>query len=198
MMGSLEALKAELQHFGERNDHEHSDRPMRMLNITRETGEFLSVLVRATAARHILEIGTSNGYSALWLAEAASAVGGSVTTVEASEYKAGLARETFSRSGLSKHITLIHDDAERVLGQSRADAFDLIFLDSNRSAYPQWWRMIRHVLRPGGLLIVDNALSHREEMAPFSALVEADEAFTVSLVPVGKGELLAVKAGGSG
>jgi predicted O-methyltransferase YrrM len=72
-----------------------------MLNITRDTGEFLSALVRATLARRVLEIGTSNGYSTLWLAEAAKAIGGTVTTVEFSEYKAGLAAANFSRSGLA-------------------------------------------------------------------------------------------------
>ena len=87
----LEALKIELERFGEENDGVTVERSQRMLNITRDTGEFLSALVRATAARRILEIGTSNGYSTLWLAEAARATGGTVTTVEFSEYKFGLA-----------------------------------------------------------------------------------------------------------
>ncbi|WP_136064005.1 O-methyltransferase [Modicisalibacter radicis] len=194
MPSSLEALKAELEHFGRENDGSHSERSRRMLNITRDTGEFLSVLVRATAARHILEIGTSNGYSTLWLAEAARATGGKVTTVEASHYKAGLASETFSRSGLEEHITLVHDDAQAVLVQAAEASVDVLFLDSERSRYPGWWGQIRRVLRPGGLLIVDNAVSHQEEMAPFAALLESDGKFTISLVPVGNGELLAVKA----
>ena len=194
MQSPLEALKAELENFGKKNDRAHSERPKRMLNITRDTGEFLSVLVRATAARHILEIGTSNGYSTLWLAEAACATGGRVTTVEASEYKAGLASDTFSRSGLNEYIALIHDDAGATLSQATDASIDLLFLDSERSEYPAWWDQVRRVLRPGGLLIVDNAISHREEMEPFTALIEADKEFTTSLVPVGKGEFLAVKA----
>jgi predicted O-methyltransferase YrrM len=80
MADSLEILKAELERFGQANDAATNERPGRMLNITRDTGEFLVVLVRATAAR--LEIGTSNGYSTLWLADAARGIGGSVTTVE--------------------------------------------------------------------------------------------------------------------
>jgi predicted O-methyltransferase YrrM len=79
---SLETLKAELERFGQANDAATNERPRRMLNITRDTGEFLVVLVRATAARRVLEIGTSNGYSTLWLADAARGIGGSVTTVE--------------------------------------------------------------------------------------------------------------------
>ncbi|MCG7600239.1 class I SAM-dependent methyltransferase [Halomonas sp. McH1-25] len=193
-MDALDALKAELEQFGNDNDSTHSERSKRMLNITRDTGEFLSVLVRATSARHILEIGTSNGYSTLWLAEAACTTGGHVTTVEASKYKANLASETFFRSGLSEIITLVHDDAGAALSRAADTSIDLLFLDSERAEYPVWWNQIRRVLRPGGLLIVDNAISHREEMAPFAALIESDKGYTLSLVPVGKGELLAVKA----
>jgi predicted O-methyltransferase YrrM len=189
----LEALKAELERFGEANDAATNERPRLMLNITRDTGEFLSVIVRATAARDVLEIGTSNGYSTLWLAEAARATSGSVTTVEFAEYKAKLASNTFSRSGLSPFITLVHDDAGHYLQRSDASAYDLIFLDSERSEYPGWWPHLRRVIRPGGLLIADNATSHVEQMAPFVALAKADPAFTTCLVPVGKGEFLAAK-----
>jgi predicted O-methyltransferase YrrM len=190
---SLETLKAELERFGEANAAATNERPRLMLNITRDTGEFLSVIVRATVARQVLEIGTSNGYSTLWLAEAARAISGSVTTVEFAEYKVGLASTTFSRSGLSPFITLVHDDAGHLLQQSDASVYDLIFLDSERPEYPGWWPHLRRVIRPGGLLIVDNATSHVEQMAPFVALVKADPAFTTCLIPVGKGEFLAVK-----
>jgi predicted O-methyltransferase YrrM len=150
-----------------------------MLNIIRDTGEFLAVLVRATAARRVLEIGTSNGYSTLWLADAARAIGGSVTTVECAEYKSGLASANFARSGLSPFIALVHDDAGRLLRRTDPRAYDLIFLDSERPEYPGWWPHLRRVLRPGGLLIVDNATYHMEQMAPFVELVTA----TLSLRP---------------
>jgi len=154
----------------------------------------LAVLIRATLARRVLEIGTSNGYSTLWLADAARAIGGSVTTVEFSDYKVGLASKNFDRSGLAAYISLIHDDAGRVLERSADSAFDLVFLDSERPEYPGWWRNLKRVLRPGGLLVVDNATSHPEEMAPFVAIIKADTSFTTSLVPVGNGEFMAVKA----
>jgi len=190
----LEALKTKLERFGAANDGATAERSRRMLNITRDTGEFLSVLVRATLARRVLEIGTSNGYSTLWLAEAARAIGGTVTTVESSEYKVGLASANFARSGLGAHITLVHDDAARLLQRSTQGAFDFIFLDSERSEYPGWWPQLRRVLRPGGLLAADNASSHAEQLAPFVALVKADSMFATSLVPLGNGEFLAVKA----
>lgn len=194
MSDSLETLKTELERFGGSNDGSTDERPRRMLNITRDTGEFLSVLVRATVARRVLEIGTSNGYSTLWLAEAAQATGGVITTVECSEYKIGLASVNFARSGLAPFITLVHDEAGRLLQRSEQSAFDFVFLDSERSEYPGWWPQLRRVLRPGGLLVVDNAISHVEDTAPFVALVNADPLFATSLVPVGNGEFLAVKA----
>jgi predicted O-methyltransferase YrrM len=194
MTSTLEGLKIELERFGEANDQATSERSRRMLNITRDTGEFLSVLIRATGARRVLEIGTSNGYSTLWLAEAASVAGARVTTVEFSEYKVGLASATFDRSGLGSLISLVHDDAGRVLQRSDDNAFDFVFLDSERSEYVGWWHHLRRVLRPGGLLVVDNAVSHAEQMTPFTALVRDDPLFSTSLVPVGNGEFLAVKA----
>jgi predicted O-methyltransferase YrrM len=80
----------------------------------------------------VLEIGTSNGYSTLWLADAVRTIGGSITTVEFAEYKIGLASANFARSGLSPFITLLHDDAARLLQRSDQNAYDLIFLDSER------------------------------------------------------------------
>jgi predicted O-methyltransferase YrrM len=194
MADQLPSLMAELEQLGKANDSSTSERARKMLNITHDTGEFLAVLVRATLARRVLEIGTSNGYSTLWLATAARAIGGSVTTVEFSDYKVGLASKNFDRSGLAAYISLVHDDAGRVLERSADSAYDFIFLDSERPEYPSWWPNLRRVLRPTGLLVVDNAVSHPEEMAPFVALVEADTSFTTSLVPVGNGEFMAVKA----
>jgi len=193
-MDPLDALLAELERFGKANDGSTTERPRRMLNITRDTGEFLAVLVRATLARRVLEIGTSNGYSTLWLAGAARAIGGTVTTVELSDYKVGLATSNFARSGLARYIAVVHDDAGRVLCRSADGAFDLVFLDSERAEYPGWWGDLKRVLRPGGLLVVDNATSHVAEMAPFVAQVSADASFVTSLVPVGNGEFLALKA----
>jgi predicted O-methyltransferase YrrM len=190
---SLVSLRAELERFGDANDAATNERSRRMLNITRDTGEFLAVLVRATGARRVLEIGTSNGYSTLWLGEAARGTGGSVTTLEFDAYKVELATANFDRAGLSPFIKVVQGDAGLFLERSAQSAYDLVFLDSERTEYPGWWPNLSRVLSPGGLLIVDNATSHVEEMAPFLALVTADAGFATCLVPVGKGEFLAVK-----
>jgi predicted O-methyltransferase YrrM len=190
----LEMLKCELERFGATHDAATNDRTRRMFNITRDTGELLNVLVRATAARRVLEIGTSNGYSTLWLGEAVSAIDGAVTTVELDEHKIELASANFARSGLTPYITQVHEDAGHFLECSSDNAYDMIFLDSERPLYVGWWPDLRRVLRPGGLFIVDNATSHVDEMAAFVAGVRADRSFATSLVPIGKGEFVAVKA----
>lgn len=193
MNESLKELLFELEQFGLNNDEAIADRPRRMLNITRDTGEFLSVLVRAMNAQRVLEIGTSNGYSTLWLALAAQAVDGQVTTVELSDFKVALAAKNFERSGLAPFITQIHGEAGALLESCSESSFDVVFLDSERSEYPEWWPDIKRVLRKGGLLVVDNATSHAVEMAPFVALVSADCDFTTCTVPVGNGEFLATR-----
>ncbi len=193
MIEPLENLLTEIEQFGRDNDRATAERPRKMLNITRDTGEFLALLVRAMLARRVLEIGTSNGYSTLWLASAARDITGSVTTVEKSQYKIDLAAKNFARSGLTSSISQVNDDAGRLLGASPDDAFDLIFLDSERPEYSGWWPNLRRVLRPGGLLVVDNATSHPAEVASFVAVVRADPEFVTSLVPVGNGEFLAVR-----
>lgn len=193
MNESLQLLLHELEEFGANNDTAIAERPRRMLNITRDTGEFLSVLVRATEARRVLEIGTSNGYSTLWLAQAALAVGGQVTTIELSDYKRQLAARNFERSGLAHAITQVDGNAGAFLQSAPDASYDLIFLDSERSEYPAWLPNVKRILREGGLMVVDNAISHASEMAPFIELVTADGDFTCCTVPVGNGEFLATR-----
>ncbi|NHZ64505.1 O-methyltransferase [Massilia genomosp. 1] len=188
---ALQALLSEIEHFGQANDAAHDERGRRMLNITRGTGQFLAHVIDSLGARAILEVGTSNGYSTLWLADAVAARGGKVTTIEMAPDKLAMARMNFVASGLDAVITQREGEAGQVLAQAPDGAYDLVFLDSERAAYPGWWADLKRVLRPHGLLIVDNATSHAAEMAPFVQVIKADGAFSTSLVQVGKGELVA-------
>lgn len=191
---TLDTLLGELEAFGIANDAAHAERGSRMLNITRDTGELLAVLIQARGARRLLEIGTSNGYSTLWLAHAAQGLQGTVVTVELAQDKFAMAQANFARAQLASVIEQKLGDAAEVLRAAQDGAHDFIFLDSARSQYQTWWPQLDRVLVAGGVLVVDNATSHYEEMAAFLDGIRADPRYTTCLVPVGKGEFIAVKS----
>lgn len=190
---ALEQLKRELERFGEQNDGAQHSRGSKMLNITRDTGELLAVLVQTRGAQAVLEIGTSNGYSTLWLAEAVKRLGGRVTTIELDEGKRTMAAANFERAGLAPWIEQLAGEAGTLLPTLPTAAYPLIFLDSDRLYYQAWWPEIQRLLAPRGLLVVDNAISHEDEMREWMAQVRRDPYFLTSLVPVGKGEFLVVR-----
>jgi len=117
------------------------------------------------------------------------------TTVGYAERKYRLAQQTFARTPLAARIEAIHGDAGEILIETADAVYNRILLDSERSAYPGWWPDVKRILRPGGLLVVDNALSQVGLMAPLKALVDADSEFTTCLVAVDKEESWATRSG---
>jgi predicted O-methyltransferase YrrM len=173
------------------HDAAQTDRLARYRNVEPETAELLGVLVRATTAHRVFEIGTSNGYSTIWLADAAEAIGGRVLSVEIASGRSRLAEENLRRCGLEAELRV--EDAADTLRTSADTSWDLIFLDAERPAYAGYWPDLLRSLRPGGLLAIDNVLTHPEEVADVRALIEAEATVTTAVVPVGAGVLLAVK-----
>jgi len=193
MDDALRSLLKELEDFGTRNDADASARQEKMLNITPDTGELLAILVRATRARRVLEVGTSNGYSTLWLAEAVKATSGNVVTVEISAAKAEMARSNLERGGMVALVRQEIGEAGQFLAERPAASYDLLFLDADRSQYLAWWPSIQRALVPGGLMVVDNAVSHAGQIESFRAEVQAAPGWRSVVVPIGKGELVALK-----
>ena len=174
------------------HDAEQEDRLERFRNVEPETAEMLAVLVRALDAPRVLELGTSNGYSTLWLADAAEAVGGRVTSVELDGGRTEMARRHLDEAGLAAELRV--QDAGETLRASDADAWDFVFLDAERGAYAAYWPDLLRSLRPGGLLAIDNVLSHAGEVAEVTAVIAAEPAVATALVPIGAGVRLVVKA----
>jgi predicted O-methyltransferase YrrM len=188
----LRVLLDDLADFGRRNDERETERDRRMLNITPETGRLLAILVRAMGARQVLEVGTSNGYSTIWLAWAAQAIGGHVTTIERAAPKVAMARANLERAGLAPFVTIREGAALDVLADL-SGPFDLIFLDADREHYLAYLDLLLPLLRSGGLLVTDNVASHAHEMAAFLARVKNDPALDSVTLPVGNGEELTYK-----
>jgi predicted O-methyltransferase YrrM len=187
------AIADALYAAGREHDAAQADRLERFRNVEPETAALLGVLVRARAAPRVLEIGTSNGYSTIWLADAAQATKGSLVSLEIDPARSALARAHLARAGLDDVADLRTADAGEALAAFPDDAFDLVFLDAERPAYPGYWPDLVRTLVPGGLLAVDNVLSHAAEVEPFRRLVAADARVTPALVPTGAGVLLVVR-----
>src|SRR5213594_1815590 len=124
---ALRAFLHELYEFGREHDATHSEHSERMLNITPDTGELLRMLVIAGSHRRVLELGTSDGYSTLWLADACRRIGGKVVTVEKNPAKHEMASDNFHKAGLEAWIEARLEDVGTVLPNLRD--FDLVFLD---------------------------------------------------------------------
>ena len=196
MTGPRSELLAALEIHGREHDAALEDRRRRLRNVEPETAAMMAVLVRALRAQRILELGTSNGYSTIWLADAAEAHGGRVLSVDVDEGRQAQARENIARAGLGEAVELRIEDAAETLAALPGASCEFIFLDAERPAYAGYWEDLLRVLGAPGLLVVDNAISHAEETAPFRALAEQDERVDVALVPVGAGVLAIAHAGG--
>jgi len=191
---ALAALLDELHAYGVAHDATRADRLDRLRNLEPDTARVLALLVRATGARRLLELGTSNGYSTLWLADAVRAVGGRMTSVDLDPARTAMARENLTRAGLLDRVELRVEDAAETLHGSADEAWDMVFLDAERPHYVGYWPDLVRVLRPGGLLAVDNVISHADQVRAFRELVRADGRVSEALVPTGAGALLVVKA----
>jgi predicted O-methyltransferase YrrM len=192
MDAALAALLDELYAAGREHDARQADRLARLRNLEPETARLLALLIRATGARRVLELGTSNGYSTLWLADAVRDTGGTATTVELDARRSAQAQTNLARSGLRDHVELRVQDAADALAEAADGSVDLVFLDAERPHYVAYWPQLLRVLRPGGLLAVDNVLSHADELEDFSALVEGRPGIMTTIVDVGAGLRLAV------
>jgi predicted O-methyltransferase YrrM len=180
----------ELYHRSHAYDQTQSDRLQRWRNVEPDTAKLMAVLIRTLGAQRLLELGTSNGYSTIWLADGARATGGRVTSVEIDPDRSAEAGRNLRQAGVEEFVELRVQDAGELLAGSDDHAWDFIFLDAERPAYTSYWPDLRRVLAPSGLLIVDNVLSHAEQVADFREIVSADPTVIEALTPTGAGVLL--------
>jgi predicted O-methyltransferase YrrM len=180
----------ELERCGATHDAQETDHARKLLNLEPETAHLIYILVRSSGRKRLLEIGTSNGYSTIWLAWAAEATGGQVTSLDRNAEKHRLADANLRRVGLRERVELLTGDATEIIRQLLGP-FDLVFFDADRLSAPAQLELLLPKLTPEALLLADNALSHPEQIAGYLAAVRAHPALDGLVIPIGKGLSLA-------
>lgn len=125
------------------------------MSVPPEDGRILRLLTEAIGAQHVVEIGTSVGYSGLWIALALTSTGGKLTTFEIDAGRAAKARENFARAGVSNIVTLVEGDAHETVLKIR-EPIDLLFLDADKEGYIDYLNKLLPLVRPGGLIVAHN------------------------------------------
>ena len=126
-----------------------------MMNVPQEDGRILRLLTEAINARHVVEIGTSNGYSGIWFCLALRTTGGKLTTHDIDEGRASLARENFKRAGIDNIVTLVMGDAHETVTRIK-EPIDVLFLDADKEGYTDYLNKLLPLVRPGGLILAHN------------------------------------------
>jgi predicted O-methyltransferase YrrM len=181
-----------LEQIDARDREDGTPRLQRLRQIPPETGKFIALFAASAPEGALLEIGASAGYSALWLALACEAQGRTLTTFELLPEKAQLARETFRAAQVEDIIHLVEGDARAFLPQYDRIAF--CFLDAEKEVYADCYEAVIPRLAPGGYLLADNAINHREALQAMLERALSDERVDALIVPVGKGVLVCRKA----
>lgn len=192
----LRAVLARLEAEDERDRETDVPDDERSLAIAPSTGRFLYALCSSQPGCAVLEIGGSRGYSTLWLAAAARAVGGRVTSLEANPAKLERSTRNIAEAGLAAWIDVIPGDAFETLPRLRGP-YDVVFLDAWKDAYERLFALALPLVRPGGIVAADNVRSHEEALAAYSAARQADPRLVSVTVPLDSGiELTSVLTGG--
>jgi predicted O-methyltransferase YrrM len=159
----------------------------RLLAVGPDTGRFINLVAGSLHAPNILEIGTSYGYSGIWLAEAARRSGGRVTTLELQDYKSKYARERAAEAGLAEYIEYRVGDAVSLIGDLKFK-IDFVLLDLWKDLYIPCLEAFYPKLNPGAIIVADNMLHPGGElMQRYADAVRAKPGITSVLLPVGQG-----------
>ena len=192
--GIPDAIKGRMRYLEEKDQRDRLDgtpRMERLRQIPPETGKFISILAACAPAGQFIEIGTSAGYSSLWIGLACQLIGNKLTTFELLKEKADLARETFRLTDFEHKIELIEGDARNYLENYKRISF--CFLDAEKEIYEDCYEIIIPNMLKGGILVADNAINHYKTLKPMLDGALSDERVDALIVPIGKGELVCRK-----
>ena len=185
---ATEKILHQLEQEGAIADAKDGDKKLKLLNLERPTAELIYFLTLGFQRKRILEVGTSHGYSSLWLAQALLQVPESqaLLTIERELEKVEKAQQNFVQAGVSKKIKILQGDAIEIIA-NLPGPFDCVFFDADRLSAPRQLHLLLPKLEQNVLLLADNALSHPEEIAGYLSEFEKLPEFKTTVVPVGKG-----------
>lgn len=187
-------VQAVLDHYHARIEEEAErpwngdDRDTRLLPVGPETGRLMNVIARSMTEPHILEIGTSYGYSGIWLAEAARAAEGRLTTLELADYKSAYAKGMAAKAGLAAYVDFRVGDALALI-EALPAGIDFVLLDLWKDLYEPCFRAFYPKLKPGAIIVADNILYPEpgEGIHAYLGAVRSAPGMTSVLLPVGSG-----------
>lgn len=163
-------------------------------NIPRKTAVLINTFIKMMNAQDVLEIGTSNGYSGIWIAKALKETGGKLTTIEYYEKRQSVAIENFKKCGVNDIIRPLQGSACDILENLAAEEmFDFVFIDANKREYVKYFELIKPHLRKKALIVADNITSHAEKVQTFIDAVDSDNEFQYEIVEVPGGILVAYR-----
>jgi predicted O-methyltransferase YrrM len=164
------------------------DRDRRLLAVGPDTGRLINILARSLAAPTILEIGTSYGYSGIWLAEAARAAGGRLITMELQDYKSAHAKEMATKAGLADYVEFKVGDAVQMIAELDVGV-DFVLLDLWKDLYTPCLEAFYPKLNPGAIIVADNMVrgGSGEQTQRYAQIVRAKPGISSVLLPVGSG-----------
>ena len=163
-------------------------------NISHQTAEFISMLIKISGVKNVLEIGTSNGYSTLWIADALKDAGrfGHLTTIEFYEKRQCIAKENIKKCGLSDFVTFKQGRALEILANLDFVS-DMVFIDANKSEYIQYFDLLNDKLPLGAIILADNVISHAAKVADFLEAIKNDKRYQSQVLDLPAGLLMALK-----
>ena len=188
----LVSLLDEIEEFGRAQDDAQREHSKKMLNLEPATAKLLHFILRSARRRKILEIGTSNGYSTIWIAAAVAPSGGEVISIDRSPGKHALAQANLEKAGLAHCVSLITGEAANTI-PNLAGPFDAVFFDADRINAGAELQLLLPKLSQDVIVAADNVSSHPLEIAGYLDAIRALPDFWEFTVPVGKGLSIAYR-----
>ena len=170
-------------------------------NLDRQSANFLNTLIKINNSKRVLEIGTSNGYSGIWILKALKETEGKLTTIEFWEKRQSVARKNFKtccpdveiETKIGSDIVILEDLLDEIK-QGKREKFDFVFIDANKKEYISYFKLIDEMLEDNAIILADNILSHYEKVQDYVNLLFDRDDYQSQILDLGTGMMLSRKS----